>query len=87
MTRRTSQLDYAPPPVPAAIDRAVKAVLGVVLLALAAFCAFGFLASFELRGRAGLPWKVGYAAAGLALIATAAWLFCGALTGRPRARS
>ena len=33
----------------------------LVLAFLTLFFAFGFLASFELQGAAGLPWKIGYA--------------------------
>ena len=43
--------------------RAFSRILGALtLLALAAFCVFGFLASFEPSETSRLPWKVGYAA-------------------------
>jgi hypothetical protein len=40
----------------------VRILASVPLLAIAGFCVFGFLASFEPGN--GLPWKVGYGALG-----------------------
>ena len=37
----------------------------LALLAFAAFCAFGFLASFEPSASPRRPWKVGYAVLGV----------------------
>ncbi|QDT62305.1 hypothetical protein SV7mr_48520 [Stieleria bergensis] len=50
-----------------------RSVRTVLLLAAAAFCGYGFLASFELPG---MMWKAAYAALGCGAIAGAAlpWL-------------
>ena len=48
------------------------AIFCLWLLAFAAFCAFGFLASFEPPIGAHRPWQIGYAITGLgALVGTA----------------
>lgn len=39
--------------------------LCAVLFGLMAFCALGFLSSYELTAEARRPWQIGYAAAGL----------------------
>jgi hypothetical protein len=44
----------------------MKLVVGVVLLVFAAFCGYGFLASFEpMEGGSALAWKIGYGVLGL----------------------
>jgi hypothetical protein len=50
----------------------LRVVGAVFLLAVAAFCAFGFLASFELQG---VPLiGIGYAVLGISTLIGAAWL-------------
>ncbi|MFK7819137.1 MAG: hypothetical protein AB8G99_10490 [Planctomycetaceae bacterium] len=46
-------------------------VRSIVLLAVAGFCGFGFLASFEPPGS--LIWKLGYAVSGLSALIGAVW--------------
>jgi hypothetical protein len=48
-----------------------RIVIVVVLLAVAAFCAFGFLATFEQTGSIGL--RIGYAVLGTLCFCVAAW--------------
>ena len=48
--------------------RAIHVFLGILLLLPAAFCGFGFLASFEAVPHA-LIWKIGYAGLGIAFLA------------------
>ena len=43
----------------------------VLALGFAAFCGFGFLASFEPSDSPNLPWQLGYAALGLGSLGTA----------------
>lgn len=47
----------------------VKILASLVLLAVAAFCVFGFLATFEPPGSMG--WRIGYATLGLLSLAGA----------------
>ena len=50
--------------------RALKAIVGaLVLLAIAAFCLFGFAASFEGRSGLFLAFRIGYAVIGLGCLA------------------
>jgi hypothetical protein len=55
----------------------IRAILGIMLLFPAAFCGFGFLASFESVAHA-LAWRVGYAGLGITLTAGAILLLSGA---------
>ena len=56
-----------------------RAVLTLGLLAILAFCVFGFLASYEYAALSSrLPWQLGYGAAG------AVCLFATVLLWRPR---
>ncbi len=48
-----------------------RVIASIFALGASAFCAFGFLASFEYSGAAGLPPKVIYATLGICLLATA----------------
>jgi hypothetical protein len=64
------------------LDRFLRGLVSLILLAFACFCGFGFVASFELPGPPGLPWKIGYAIAGLVSLAAAAVLFRGTLPAR-----
>ena len=48
-----------------------RGVATLVLLAMAGFCGFGFLASFEPPGH--IAWKIGYALSGVACVAGAVW--------------
>ncbi len=50
-----------------------RAILTTALLLVAAFCAFGFAASFEYPGIT--PWKIGYATAGLTILASIGWIW------------
>ena len=43
-----------------------KLVVSLFLLAFAAFCGFGFLASFEYTGMRMLPWAISYGILGIA---------------------
>ena len=43
--------------------RPMRVVLALGLLALAAFCAFGFLATYEPMDGGALGWRIGYGAA------------------------
>ena len=42
----------------------------IFALGLAAFCGFGFLASFELAASQGLPWQLAYSVIGLGSLVT-----------------
>lgn len=55
--------------------RAFRICLGGVFLLLTACCAFGFLASFELRGDAGLAWKLRYLTLGSFAVLGALYFF------------
>ena len=57
---------------PVVLGRSIRTVL---LLCVTAFCAYGFLASFELPGD--VFWKAMYSAVGVAALAGAAfpWIF------------
>jgi len=50
----------------------IKLIATPALLAVTAFCVFGFLATFE--GPGFLGWRIGYAVVGLSCLATTAWL-------------
>lgn len=50
---------------------AIRIVMILFFLLIAAFCAFGLLASFESPGFIG--WRIVYGAAGLACLLGAAW--------------
>jgi hypothetical protein len=52
----------------------MRVLLGLVLLAIAAFCSFGFLATYEPVDGA-LAWRVGYVAAIIACLYGALRLF------------
>ena len=55
---------------------AARAILAIILLGLAAFSVFGFLAAGEPGNEpVRLVWRIGYAALGLASLAGAGWLF------------
>ncbi|MDB5300688.1 MAG: hypothetical protein JWO87_2351 [Phycisphaerales bacterium] len=60
-----------------------RVLAGMLLLLPAAFCAFGFLATFEQSPHAML-FRVGYAVAGLGLLAAAVNLFVRAAFSRTR---
>ena len=65
------------------MDRIAKLLVAVVLLAVAAFCAFGFLASYEPPpSPARLALRLAYAAVGLASLAGAGVLIARALAVR-----
>jgi hypothetical protein len=53
----------------------------MALLAVAGFCGYGFLATFEPPppGTNFIAWRIGYGAIGLGCLASAAWLLCGRL--------
>ena len=58
-----------------------RILAGVALLAVTAFCVFGFLASYEYSAAERLPWQIGYGALGLVCLSGAVMLL------RPRRRS
>lgn len=50
----------------------MRAIVVLVLLAIIAFCAIGFAATFEpMETRSPLAWRVGYGAVGLLCLARA----------------
>jgi hypothetical protein len=51
----------------------IRSVVALVLLAVAAFCGFGFLATFEPPGFVGL--RIGYAVAIVLSLVGGIWLF------------
>lgn len=53
-------------------------ISAMLLICVAAFCGFGFLASFEPVVNA-LWWKIGYAGVGVTSLVSAVWLFARAL--------
>ena len=50
-----------------------RAVLAGLLIALALFCVYGFMASFESGPAGRLVFKIGYAVVGLGCLAGSAW--------------
>ncbi len=48
-----------------------RVIASIFALGASAFCAFGFLASYELSDSAALPWQITYATLGICLLATA----------------
>lgn len=48
-----------------------RVAASILALGLAAFCGFGFLASFELPASQGWPWQLAYAVAGVGSLITA----------------
>tara|TARA_Y100000589_G_scaffold248700_1_gene236708 strand:+ start:2157 stop:2393 length:237 start_codon:yes stop_codon:yes gene_type:complete len=58
----------------------MKVLAGLLLVMLAMFCGYGFLASFEFPGIT--PWKIGYATAGVILLMAA----IGTLRSAPKNR-
>lgn len=47
------------------MNRLLRAIIALALAAVAGFCLFGFLATFELADPARrLPWQLGYGAVG-----------------------
>lgn len=53
---------------PIEMNLILKIFAAMALLAVAGFCAFGFLASYELAAAAGLPWRIGYGVVGTGCI-------------------
>lgn len=65
-----------------AIRIIARIILALALLGVAAFCAFGFLAPYEIPDASGrLPWQIGYGALGLVCLAGAGFVL------RPRRRA
>jgi hypothetical protein len=58
----------------------IRASLAVVLLLIAAFCALGFMATFESPGW--LVLRIGYAGFGIACLAGAIWILFTSRRGR-----
>lgn len=54
----------------------IKLLSAIVLLFVTAFCAFGFLATFEPPGSIGF--RIAYGVVGVLSLSAAAWLFAGA---------
>jgi hypothetical protein len=59
---------------------AMKLLAALALLAVAGFCVFGFLATFEPPGLIG--WRIAYGAIGLTCLAIARWLLLGGIGSR-----
>jgi len=55
------------------LKRILRLLYAVVLLGVAGFAGFGFLATFEPNENT-LPWRIGYAAVGVGAIIVAIWL-------------
>ena len=56
----------------------MRVVGGLALLAIAAFCAFGFMATYEYSDSAErMPWQIGYGLAGFACTTLAMLCFLG----------
>ena len=53
----------------------LRILAALAFLALAAFCLFGFMASFEPSDAPRWPWKIGYALAGIGAITASLRLF------------
>ena len=64
--------------------RACRVALGLTLLSVAAFCVFGFLATYEPTDRpdTALTFRIGYAAIGLGCLAGAVALVVGTFKGK-----
>jgi hypothetical protein len=64
----------------------LRVSLMLLLLAVTAFCVFGFLARYELQTRAErLPWQIGYSALGVACVGGSIALVCRCVgSGRKR---
>ena len=56
------------------MPRVVSLMLAVMLLGIAAFCVFGFLATFEPTSRNVVAWQVGYGATAFATVLGAGFL-------------
>lgn len=54
--------------------RILRLLYAVLLLAVALFAVFGFLATFEPSDQSVLPWRIGYAAVGVGAVIVAIWL-------------
>ena len=59
----------------------VRAVVALFLLGVAAFCIFGFLATYEPPGFPG--WRLIYGAASLACLAGAGWVLARRAKAKP----
>lgn len=62
----------------------LRLIAVMTLLLVAAFCAFGILATFEPPGSQ--MWRIGYAAAGVACLVAAAWAIVGFARGGSHGR-
>lgn len=51
----------------------IKAIITLILLTVAAFCLFGFLATFEPGVKAAMLFRVGYAVAGAGCLIRIGW--------------
>jgi hypothetical protein len=51
----------------------MKWIIALILLAVAAFCLFGFLATYEPGVASAMAFRVGYAAIGICCLLGAAW--------------
>ncbi|MBL8823755.1 MAG: hypothetical protein JNJ77_14295 [Planctomycetia bacterium] len=56
------------------MPRVARLLLVAMLLGIAAFCVFGFLATFEPTPRDVLPWQVGYGATAFVAVLGAGFL-------------
>ena len=65
----------------------LRLLYAVLLLGVALFAVFGFLATFEPSEQSVLPWRIGYAAVGIGAVIVVIWLLVprrrvGALGGK-----
>jgi hypothetical protein len=54
--------------------RILRLLYALLLLGVALFAVFGFLATFEPSEQSMLPWRIGYAAVGVGAVIVALWL-------------
>ncbi len=53
---------------------AARIVLAVLLIGIAGYCVFGFLATLEPMHDSVLAWRIGYGAVGIASLVGAVWV-------------
>ena len=56
------------------MSNVARIILAVLLLAVATFCLFGFIATFEPSDRNLLVWRIGYGTIALGSLVLAVWL-------------
>ena len=63
--------------------QALRFIYAILLLGIAAFAVFGFLATFEPSDHNVLTWRVGYAAVGVGALIATIWLVVPGRRARP----